>query len=130
MRSFSFEKLKLGDLTAKNFLGPAFLCAIKKKKKTSRTDTIGNADVLELRGHAEHRMHIQPPNATCTTLKYVYISSSQKATFALVLTKAIYLVLLPAAWGNSLTFPSSSVLKFARQYQFSDSKESKVKMKS
>lgn len=89
MRSVSFENLKLGDLTAKNFLGPAFLCAIKKKKKTSRTDIIGNTDVLKLRGHAEQRMHIQPLNATCTTLKCVCISSAQKATFALVLTKAI-----------------------------------------
>lgn len=74
-------------------------------------------------------MHIQPLNVTCTTLKCVRISSSQKATFALVLTKAIYLVMLPAAWGKSSPFPSS-VSKFARQYQFSNSKESKVEMKS
>lgn len=131
MRSVSFEKLKLGDLTAKNFLGPAFLCAIKKKKnpnKPSRADIIRNTDVLKLHGHAEHRMYTQSLNVTCTTLKCMCISSSQKATFALVLTKAIYLVMLPAVWGNSLPFPRS-VLKLARQYQFSDSKESKVEMK-
>lgn len=100
----------------------------KKNNKPSRTDIIRNTDVLKLHGHAEHRMHIQPLNVTCTTLKCVCISSSQKATFALVLTKAIYLVMLPAVWGNSLPFPCS-ILKFARQYQFGDSKESIVEMK-
>lgn len=74
-------------------------------------------------------MNTQPLNVTCATLTRVRISSSQKATFALVLTKAVYLVMLPAALRNSSPVPSS-VLKFARQYQFSDSKESKVEMKS
>lgn len=97
---------------------------LKRKKKIPRTDIIRNTDVLKLFGHAEHGMHIQPLNATCATLDCVCISSSQKATLAPVLTKAIYLVMLPAAWGNSSPFPSS-VLRFARQYQSSDSKESR-----
>lgn len=100
-----------------------------KRRKISRIDIIRNTDVLILRGHAEHRMNTQPLNVTCATLTRVCISSSQKATFALVLTKAVYLVMLPAALRNSSPVPSS-VLKFARQYQFSDSKESKVEMKS
>lgn len=74
-------------------------------------------------------MHARPLNVICMTHIRVCISSSQKAAFVLVQTKAISLVTLSAALVNSLPVPSS-VLNFARQYQFSDSKESKEEMKS
>lgn len=74
-------------------------------------------------------MQSQPLNVIGTTPICMCISSSQKATFDLMQTKAISLVALSAAPVNSLPVPSS-VLNFARQYQSSDSKESKEEMKS
>lgn len=102
---------------------------VQLKPKIPRIDIIRITDVWKLRGHTEHRMHTRPLNVICTTHIRVCISSSQKAAFVLVQTKAISLVTLSAALVNSLPVPSS-VLNFARQYQFSDSKESKEEMKS
>lgn len=71
----------------------------------------------------------QPLNVIYIKCICVSISSSQKAFFFLVQTKAISLVMLSASLVNSLPIPSS-VLNFARQYQCSNSKESKEQMKS
>lgn len=65
-------------------------------------------------------MHTQPLNVVCTTHTCVRISSSQKAISVVMLSASLV--------NNSLVH--SIVLNFARQYQFSDSKESKEKIKS
>lgn len=111
-----------------------FYVQLKKKNKqrtktNPRIDIIRITDVLKLRVHTELMMQSQPLNVIGTTHICMCISSSQKATFDLVQTKAISLVMLSAAPVNSSPVPSS-VLNFARQYQSSDSKESKEEMKS